>query len=206
MWHKPCRTFHPWCLCIKTRCLYCTVDIKVCNLVSRCRNISSSILFMNYALATTLGGGITITLYHISTGHYCLGSYMLIDTLCVQQSYTIGRIKCSSFFHQFIVTSPGAKSQVFCTSTILRHSLDFTYWSRWYNIATKQAQEATFDSFNWYDNWKMDAVTQYISGQINAFIEIKDENMKLTLLTLRPWQNGRHFQTFSNAFSLIKMY
>ena len=23
MWHKPCRTFHPWCLCIKTRCLLC---------------------------------------------------------------------------------------------------------------------------------------------------------------------------------------
>ena len=22
MWHKPCRTFHLWCLCIKTRCLY----------------------------------------------------------------------------------------------------------------------------------------------------------------------------------------
>ena len=22
MWHKPCRTFHPWCLCIKTRCLF----------------------------------------------------------------------------------------------------------------------------------------------------------------------------------------
>ena len=21
MWHKPCRTFHPWCPCIKTRCL-----------------------------------------------------------------------------------------------------------------------------------------------------------------------------------------
>ena len=21
MWHKPCRTLHPWCLCIKTRCL-----------------------------------------------------------------------------------------------------------------------------------------------------------------------------------------
>ena len=25
MWHKPCRTFHPWCLCIKTRCLLPTV-------------------------------------------------------------------------------------------------------------------------------------------------------------------------------------
>ena len=23
MWHKPCRTFNPWCLCIKTRCLWC---------------------------------------------------------------------------------------------------------------------------------------------------------------------------------------
>ena len=22
MWHKPCRTFHLWCLCIKTRCLF----------------------------------------------------------------------------------------------------------------------------------------------------------------------------------------
>ena len=22
MWRKPCRTFHPWCPCIKTRCLY----------------------------------------------------------------------------------------------------------------------------------------------------------------------------------------
>ena len=21
MWHKPCRTFHPWCPCIKTSCL-----------------------------------------------------------------------------------------------------------------------------------------------------------------------------------------
>ena len=25
MWHKPCRTFHPWCPCIKTRCLYVVV-------------------------------------------------------------------------------------------------------------------------------------------------------------------------------------
>ena len=25
MWHKPCRTFHPWCLCIKTRCLFCSL-------------------------------------------------------------------------------------------------------------------------------------------------------------------------------------
>ena len=27
MWHKPCRTFHPWCPCIKTRCLCDTVVI-----------------------------------------------------------------------------------------------------------------------------------------------------------------------------------
>ena len=29
MWHKPCRTFHPWCPCIKTRCLS-TVHMTVC--------------------------------------------------------------------------------------------------------------------------------------------------------------------------------
>ena len=29
MWHKPCRTFHPWCLCIKTRCLY-DIFCRVC--------------------------------------------------------------------------------------------------------------------------------------------------------------------------------
>ena len=31
MWHKPCRTFNPWCLCIKTRCLfygYITRDVR----------------------------------------------------------------------------------------------------------------------------------------------------------------------------------
>ena len=26
MWHKPCRTFHPWCPCIKTRCLFETLS------------------------------------------------------------------------------------------------------------------------------------------------------------------------------------
>ena len=28
MWHKPCRTFHPWCPCIKTRCLSPLLSIK----------------------------------------------------------------------------------------------------------------------------------------------------------------------------------
>ena len=27
MWHKPCRTFHPWCPCIKTRCLF-AIDMQ----------------------------------------------------------------------------------------------------------------------------------------------------------------------------------
>ena len=30
MWHKPCRTFHPWCPCIKTRCL--SISLKWCYL------------------------------------------------------------------------------------------------------------------------------------------------------------------------------
>ena len=34
MWHKPCRTFHPWCLCIKTRCLLYYTDTGLSGLVS----------------------------------------------------------------------------------------------------------------------------------------------------------------------------
>ena len=36
MWHKPCRTFHPWCPCIKTRCLCAMVsaDTEVTDLGS----------------------------------------------------------------------------------------------------------------------------------------------------------------------------
>ena len=31
MWHKPCRTFNPWCLCIKTRCLWESIgDQLIC--------------------------------------------------------------------------------------------------------------------------------------------------------------------------------
>ena len=35
MWHKPCRTFNPWCLCIKTRCLFdlfCNAYIIFCSI------------------------------------------------------------------------------------------------------------------------------------------------------------------------------
>ena len=31
MWHKPCRTFNPWCLCIKTRCLLSMCYIPMCH-------------------------------------------------------------------------------------------------------------------------------------------------------------------------------
>ena len=29
MWHKPCRTFHPWCPCINTRCLSASVCLII---------------------------------------------------------------------------------------------------------------------------------------------------------------------------------
>ena len=34
MWHKPCRTFHPWCPCIKTRCLLCTLVASLMSLMA----------------------------------------------------------------------------------------------------------------------------------------------------------------------------
>ena len=43
MWHKPCRTFHPWCLCIKTRCLFNT-EMGLCEKAwifnTHCSNIT----------------------------------------------------------------------------------------------------------------------------------------------------------------------
>ena len=33
-WHKPCRTFHPWCLCIKTRCLYHIISNHIIYIIS----------------------------------------------------------------------------------------------------------------------------------------------------------------------------
>ena len=42
MWHKPCRTFHPWCPCIKTRCLFqlmtnlTSSNLKTCRSSCRC--------------------------------------------------------------------------------------------------------------------------------------------------------------------------
>ena len=32
MWHKPCRTFHPWCPCIKTRCLFVSLGTAIDNM------------------------------------------------------------------------------------------------------------------------------------------------------------------------------
>ena len=37
MWHKPCRTFNPWCLCIKTRCLV-PWTVHSANEVTPCRD------------------------------------------------------------------------------------------------------------------------------------------------------------------------
>ena len=33
MWHKPCRTFHPWCPCIKTRCLLSSCECHKTSLI-----------------------------------------------------------------------------------------------------------------------------------------------------------------------------
>ena len=42
MWHKPCRTFHPWCPCIKTRCLLLVVvSIQSIELPASCHGIKS---------------------------------------------------------------------------------------------------------------------------------------------------------------------
>ena len=72
MWHKPCRTFHPWCLCIKTRCLWNTVFPVAC--LSYVMNTSS---LGNYCVTCPLGymflvkGGRNELLMLVYTGVIC---------------------------------------------------------------------------------------------------------------------------------------
>ena len=86
MWHKPCRTFHLWCLCIKTRCLY---DLS-CHCQSKQKwslNISSP------AVLSTLGQ------CHALLCPHCPGPlhWQVIDSW-----HGIDSLTCSSFvFNEF---------------------------------------------------------------------------------------------------------
>ena len=41
MWHKPCRTFHPWCLFIKTRCLFISDTATTAECIMRSKIITA---------------------------------------------------------------------------------------------------------------------------------------------------------------------
>ena len=64
MWHKPCRTFHPWCLCIKTRCLFNSVMLLTQGICSEADIIGSdfdgsmkmSYQFKNYHYKDQING------------------------------------------------------------------------------------------------------------------------------------------------------
>ena len=73
MWHKPCRTFHPWCLCIKTRCLSSIVTAHT--------------VLDGFCLPTLVGGSL---LSHSRCGCCSESSIIFIDSI---------KMRCSSLGH-----------------------------------------------------------------------------------------------------------
>ena len=57
MWHKPCRTFHPWCLCIKTRCLFNMVSQLV--VIEMPRTMASSLVHYNDIIMNAMASQVT---------------------------------------------------------------------------------------------------------------------------------------------------
>ena len=62
MWHKPCRTFHPWCPCIKTRCLS-TLGLKLTH--GPCFKVCTVPLWTVATFGAVIAG---ITFYHYRMG------------------------------------------------------------------------------------------------------------------------------------------
>ena len=97
MWHKPCRTFHPWCPCIKTRCLWYLLSIHTCDGMLLCDrpNLLYSIAIAQYMYRTkpyytcTLfcltflcWGYITVFLYNYK---YFLSAFLRVISLTLTQ-------------------------------------------------------------------------------------------------------------------------
>ena len=105
MWHKPCRTFNPWCLCIKTRCLFNSI-------------------FTNYACDSWmqswwLSGAVTLVTLkiHMYPGGYC-------------QTPVTPRIHRVLSGHRIRICSPLANASV----KITKNSATSIEYENWDNI------------------------------------------------------------------------
>ena len=70
MWHKPCRTFHPWCLCIKTRCLSPYIQCSVTRQVIR-RWIRDCLLYNSQIALAARPLTKWCLRFQITLYHYC---------------------------------------------------------------------------------------------------------------------------------------
>ena len=62
MWHKPCRTFHPWCPCIKTRCLV-SLFITIGNIMNPWQSLTN--LFWSATICLNLSHSCTLKVMQV---------------------------------------------------------------------------------------------------------------------------------------------
>ena len=83
MWHKLCRTFHPWCLCIKTRCLLdmslLMLELKLIHVSKRepCHHHLVLIIIMTGVFITTVAIWRTILLSFV----FLYGNYRIFGLI-----------------------------------------------------------------------------------------------------------------------------
>ena len=93
MWHKPCRTFHPWCPCIKTRCLFEDRvpadeiwDYNTVSLYSTLRWYQSVLKFFKWVAETWLQDSITNDIWW----RHQLETFPALLALCARNSPVTG--------------------------------------------------------------------------------------------------------------------
>ena len=70
MWHKPCRTFHPWCLCIKTRCLAVAVAVTAVTVAEAVTAMFITItITITISVRGVFGGVVAVTAARLASRH-----------------------------------------------------------------------------------------------------------------------------------------
>ena len=101
MWHKPCRTFHPWCPCIKTRCLFTSFERVVSCVICGLQGLSYShvpdciyMSFLLFCLSITI---FIFILNYVLIVTFWIFTYYKIWILLNMYCFILNYLLCSMF-------------------------------------------------------------------------------------------------------------
>ena len=133
MWHKPCRTFHPWCLCIKTRCLLSSL----CKLIWRHWTYKMPVRYIFVECVSKISHILSVIHYTIR-GAVCFqftnfpcDDWENIHTLSYYHHHQIGSM---SYYPLFRVRSwnNGVRCMSFCILMVQNGGIYYRYHSFFY--------------------------------------------------------------------------